>query len=155
MSTRAFRLAFTALFFLSGIGLALAAQNGTTGTEKRFQQSGVKVGLLEQVVNTATATAGAATLNSAAGVVTSEALTTAAGADYTLTITDNEIAAGDVVLASVQNGTNTTVEPAITRVTPAAGSVVVIVRNLHATVALNGTIKVSFFVVKNSALDAD
>lgn len=42
---------------------------------------------------TATATAGAATLNKAAGKVTTEALTTAAGANYTLTITNSTVAA--------------------------------------------------------------
>ena len=98
---------------------------------------------------TATATAGAATLNKGAGVVTSEALTTAAGATYTLTITDSAIAAADQVMASVAYGTSTTGTPAITRVTPGAGSVVIIVQNIHASAALNGTIKVSFATFKN------
>ena len=98
---------------------------------------------------TATATAGAATLNKPAGVITSEALTTAAGAVYTLTITNSAIAAADQVFASVAYGTSTTGSPAITRVTPAAGSVVILVQNVHASAALNGTIKVSFVTFKN------
>jgi hypothetical protein len=101
-------------------------------------------------VRTATATAGAATLNARAGKITSEALTTAQNAIYTLTITNSEIEAGDIVFASVANGTNTQGSPAVTRVSPAAGSVVILVPNLHATAqALNGTIVVSFFVVKS------
>ena len=98
---------------------------------------------------TATATAGAATLNKGAGVITSEALTTAAGATYTLTITDSAIAAADQVLASVQMGTATTGMPVVARVTPAAGSVVIIIQNIHASAALNGTIKVAFATLKN------
>ena len=99
---------------------------------------------------TATATAGAATLSMPSGVVTSEALTTAAGAVYTLTITNTKVAAADVVLASVAYGTATAGSPAVTRVTPGAGSVVILVQNVHASAALDGTIKVSFLVVKAS-----
>lgn len=98
---------------------------------------------------TATATAGAATLNKSAGVITSEALTTAAGATYTLTLTDSTIAAADQVMASVQLGTATTGMPVVTTVTPAAGSVVIVVQNIHASAALNGTIKISYVALKN------
>lgn len=105
---------------------------------------------IDSGTKTATATAGAATLNKNAGVITSESLTTAAGAEWTLTLTNSAIAAADQVFASVQNGTNTTAMPYITTVAPAAGSVVIKVRNGHASVALNGTVKVAFFVVKNA-----
>lgn len=98
---------------------------------------------------TATAVAGAATLNKNGGVVTSEALTTVAGADYTLTLTNSQIAAGDQVFASVQNGTNSAGEPVVGAVTPGAGQVVIKVRNAHATDAFNGTLKVSFVRFKN------
>lgn len=100
-------------------------------------------------IGTATATAGAATLNAQTGKVTSEALTTAQNGVYTLTITNNQVAAADIVLASVANGTNTQGTPTITRVQPGAGSLVVLVSNLHASAqALNGTIVVSFQVIK-------
>ena len=98
---------------------------------------------------TATATAGAATLAKMAGVITSEALTTIAGATYTLTLTNTDVAAADQVFASVQLGTATTGMPTVTTVTPAAGSVVIIVQNIHASAALNGAIKISFLVAKN------
>ena len=97
---------------------------------------------------TATAVAGAATLNKGSGVVTSEALTTAAGATYTLTLTDSAIAATDEVFASVQNGTNAAGLPEIATVTPGAGSVVIVVHNDHATAALNGTLKVTYLDLK-------
>ena len=94
---------------------------------------------------TATATAGAATLNNRFGRVTSEALTTAQNAVYTLTITNSAITADDLVMVSVANGTNTQGTPTVTRVQPAAGSLVILISNLHASAqALNGTIVVSF-----------
>jgi hypothetical protein len=104
---------------------------------------------LDSGTKTAAATAGAATLNKNAGVITTEALTTAAGAVYTLTLTNSAIAAADQVYAEVGNGTNTTVGPSKAGVQVNAGSVVITVRNTHASAALNGTLRVSFLVVKN------
>lgn len=117
---------------------------GTTPPVATVAQMKVDTG-----TKTAAATAGAAALNKMAGVVTSEALTTAAGATYTLTLTNSSIVAADQVMASVQLGSATTGMPAITTVAPAAGSVVIIVQNIHASAALNGTIKISFVVFKN------
>ena len=96
----------------------------------------------------ATAVAGAATLNQSAGVITSESLVTAFGADYVLTLTNSQIAAADLVFVSVNNGTNSTEGLAVNRVTPAAGSVAIRIRNTNVATALNGTIKISFFTVK-------
>lgn len=93
---------------------------------------------------TATATAGAATLNNRFGKITTEALTTAAAATYTLTITNSQIAATDHVFVSVAYGTATAGAPVVQLVTPAAGSVVIILKNVHATAALDGTLKISF-----------
>lgn len=93
---------------------------------------------------TATATSGAATLNKGSGVVTSEALSTAAGATYTLTITNSTIVASDLVFASVQLGTATTGMPVVTTVTAGAGTLTIVVQNIHASAPLNGTIKVTF-----------
>ena len=99
---------------------------------------------------TATAVAGAATLNKLAGVVTSEPLSTAAGAVYVLTLTDARVAAADQVFASVANGTNTAGGPHIGRVQPGAGIVTIEVRNASsAATAFNGTVAVSFMVLKN------
>lgn len=97
---------------------------------------------------TATATAGAATLNKSSGIITSESLTTAAGATYTLTLTNSTIAAADQVFASVQLGGATTGTPAVATVTPAAGSVVIVIQNIASAAALNGTIKIAYTVQK-------
>lgn len=94
---------------------------------------------------TATATAGAATLNNRFGKITTESLTTAQNGNYTLTITNSAVKAADIVMASVANGTNTQGTPIIVRVTPAAGSLEIIVRNAHDSVqAFNGTLVVTF-----------
>lgn len=106
--------------------------------------------VLDTGTKTATATAGAATLNKDSGLITSESLTTAAAAEYTLTLTNSSIAAGDYVFASVQNGTNTKGPIYVTTVTPGSGSVVIKVLNGAASDALDGTIKIAFMVVKAS-----
>lgn len=93
------------------------------------------------------ATAGAATLSKYSGVITSEALTTAAAALYTLTITNTKAAAGQVAFASLSNGTNSQGTPHVVSVTPGAGTLVIVIRNDHASQALNGTIKIAFAIV--------
>ena len=99
----------------------------------------------------ATASSGAVTSNATAGTITSESLTTAQNAIYTLTLTNSEVKADSLVFVSVSNGTNTQGTPMIGRVQPADGSVVIQVINKHATSqALNGTVKVNF-VVTNPA----
>ncbi len=105
-------------------------------------------GNLSLQAGTATASSGAATLNNKAGAITSESLSTAAGAVYTLTLTDSVVAASDVCFASVAYGTSTTGSPAVSRVTPSAGQLIVLVQNIHASAALNGTIVVSYACFK-------
>lgn len=94
---------------------------------------------------TAAATAGAATLHASSGTITSEALTTLAAAEYTLTLTNNKIGVNDIILWSVGNGTNTGT-PGAGGVSPAAGSAVFTVTNLGAG-AFDGTIKVRYLIV--------
>jgi hypothetical protein len=149
---------FYLLNFAVGLALcvissaALAIQPGTNGTEKRFQQSGLRSAVLLQQNLTATASSGAATLNAAgSGIVTTESVTTAAGADYTLTLTNNMISAGDIVLTSLQNGSNSAGIPTITTVTSSSNQVVILVHNFHASAAFNGTLKISFLVIKQNA----
>jgi len=108
----------------------------------------VHVGGLIVDAGTVTESGGAGTLNKMSGIITTASLTTAAGSTYTITLTDNKIAAADIVLSSVQLGTDTDGMPIVTRITPAAGSCVFILQNIHASGALNGTLKVAFAVLK-------
>ena len=95
---------------------------------------------------TATAAAGAATLNKTAGTITSEALTTAAGATYTLTLTNDQVKTTSIVLAQADAVAGAG-SPTITSVTPANGSVVIKVQNIHASAAFNAAIKIRYAVV--------
>jgi hypothetical protein len=96
---------------------------------------------------TATATSGAATLNALQGIITTEALTTAAGAEYTLTLTNSQIGANDFVLATADAATSAGT-PGIGGCTVTAGQVVITVTNLHAANAFNAAIKIGFRVFK-------
>lgn len=103
---------------------------------------------LDSGTKTATASAGAATLAKGSGKITTEALTTAGLAAYTLTLTNTKIAAADMVFVSVANSTNTQGIVAVGLTTPGSGAVVITIRNLHATEAFNGTLVISFRVLK-------
>lgn len=97
----------------------------------------------------ATASAGAATLANKCGVITSEALTTAAAAEYTLTLTNTTIAAGDICFAGAALGTST--QGTVTSggaMKTTANTGVVAVSNVHASEALNGTITIVYWCLK-------
>jgi len=98
-------------------------------------------------VTTGAAASGAVTVNDYHVQVTSESLTTAAGATYTLTLTNNKIKATSIVLVTVGNGSNSAGTPSLASVTPASGSVVIIVQNIHASAALNGTLKFNIVTI--------
>jgi hypothetical protein len=102
---------------------------------------------LDVTYGTATSTANAATINTQNGTITTEALTTAAGATYTMTLTNSKIKATSVVQVTVGKGTCTAGQPTVCFVTPAAGSVVIILQNIHSANALNGTITIGFTVL--------
>jgi len=94
---------------------------------------------------TATTTGAAATINKESGVLTTEALTTAAGANYAITLTNSKIASTSILLLSKQGGTNTVQDFQIVGV-PGSGSAVITVYNTDPSAALNGTIKIGFVV---------
>lgn len=92
-----------------------------------------------------TASAGAVTSHAQRGIVTTEALTTAAGSSYTLTLTNNRTQTTDsFCLVSVGNGSNTGGTPVVTSVTQSGGSWVILIKNDHASAAFNGTLKIMF-----------
>lgn len=97
---------------------------------------------------TASCTTNAATLSKMAGKITTESLTTAAQGQQTITVTNTTVAAADIVLATLANGSNTQGVAVLGRVTPAAGSFTVSIENQHASQAFNGTFVISFLVIK-------
>lgn len=96
---------------------------------------------------TATSTAGAATVNKQAGVITTEALTTAAAAAYAFTLTDSRITTSSIVLLQLMGGTNTTRGLEL-RAIPGSGSATLSIYNNNvAGSALNGTLIFGFVVI--------
>lgn len=120
---------------------------GNTATAPVAIWSLSAAGKMTWLTGSATATAGAATLNSPTGIITSESLTTAGLAAYTLTLTNSYIGAASNVMVTVFNGTNTQGTIVVGKVTPASGSVAILIQNVHASQALNGTIKISFISI--------
>jgi hypothetical protein len=94
-------------------------------------------------VNTQTSTVGAATAQTLTGRIVTEALTTAAGATYTMTLTSALITALSNIQVAVASLTNTIPGLVVQSVTPAAGTAVILIRN-NGTAALNGTILISY-----------
>ena len=119
-------------------------QGGTVTSTGLATAGSVK---LDTGTKTATASAGAATLNKSSGIITTEALTTAAGSDYTLTLTNSTIAAGDLALVSVDSNSSAGLPLAYSAKTT-ANTLTVIVRNIHATAAFNAALKIGFAIFK-------
>ena len=94
-----------------------------------------------------TAASNAVTVNGDALVITSETLTTAAGAESALTMTNNRVAADSIVLYSCGNGTNTQGTVACGQARVTSGSCVMSITNTHASEALNGTITISGIII--------
>lgn len=98
-------------------------------------------------ISTATASSWAATCHADVFKITSESLTTAAAAEYTLTLTNRLVTTNSLVLVSVAKWTSTQWTLATWEAKVSAWSVVITVTNTHASEALNGTIVISWVVV--------
>jgi hypothetical protein len=138
LSTFAFLLSTSALVPSAQAGNAAAA---TLTTRAAMQKKGL---LAADSGNTATSSAGAVTLSKTRGIITTEALTTAGLAAYTLTVTNTLVTTSSIISVEAENGTNTQGTVIKGTVTPGSGSFVVLVQNVHATQALNGTLKLRF-----------
>lgn len=101
---------------------------------------------LEFIVNTQTSTVHAATSNTSGGMVITEALTTAVAATYTFTLTNSLLIAGArAPTIVVRNGSSTAGQLAVTSVTNATGSTVIVFTNIG-TAAVNGTILIGWHI---------
>lgn len=136
---------FRSIRFALGIAAALAMAAPLAPASADIAESGA----LRLLCGVATGTSNASTLANKCGVITTESATTAAGATFTETITNTTVSATDVCFASVATGGTGT--PAVTKVTPGAGSLVIIVQNIHASAAFNNTLAIAFLCVKAAA----
>ena len=121
---------------------AVQGQSPQTAAYTSFQVAALASSL---IANTGTASSGAVTLNTFSGLITSEAQTTAAGSTFTIVLTNSTIAATSVVQAIVRSKTNTVRGAYVSSITPASGSVTIVVTN-GGTAALNGTFVIPFNV---------
>lgn len=96
---------------------------------------------------TATSTAGAATVNHQAGVITTEALTTASGSAYSFALTNSRITASSIVLCQLLGGTNTKHGLSFTAVPSNGSAAISVLNNDISAAALNGTLIFGFVVV--------
>ncbi len=87
----------------------------------------------------------AVTINKMAGVITTEALTTAGGASQAIALTNSAITTSSVIVCQVQGGSNTTQNITLVAA-PGAGSATINIFNNTAATALNGTIVIGFAV---------
>ena len=112
----------------------------------RFEQLSVSSLAIDGV--RAIATGPVVTVNAAAGIVTTEPLTTVANQNYDITINNIFIRQQDLVLANVFKGTDTVGPLTISKVISANGSVLIGVKNNDGASPLNGTVNVCFVVIR-------
>jgi hypothetical protein len=107
-------------------------------------------GNLRGLCGTATASANAATLANKCGVITSESITTSAGSEYLLDVTNTVAAVGDIVLASVEWGSTQRGDPMLKTAAVGAGTMQFRVLNSTSRVfqAFSGNIKIKYFLIK-------
>ena len=86
------------------------------------------------------------TINQPSGTITVGSVATAGLASRTVTLTNSFITADSKVFVSLGDygGTGT---PIVQKVTPASGSVAIVIYNAHASVALSAAFDLDFFVV--------
>jgi hypothetical protein len=123
--------------------IALAAISGTW-SEKQDEQAAL--GQLQ--VGSGTATGNTVTINNGSGVITTAALSTAAGATQSIVLNNNRIAVGDMIQATLDpNGSAGT--PIVANATITAGVATMVVQNIHASAALNSAVKIYFLINKS------
>jgi hypothetical protein len=119
-------------------GLTTATPAGLTKSDAPNLSAGITTG---------TSASNAVTVTGQLAVITTEALTTAAGADYTLTITDTRVDAGCAAFFSVAQGSTAGGPYLVHNVVITDDQIVIKVRNLHATVAANGALTIYMLVL--------
>jgi hypothetical protein len=98
------------------------------------------------ITNSATSTVHTATLNTTSGYMLTEALTTAAGADYTFQLVNSLITAtGPIPKVQMKDGTNTAGAARLKSIVNATGTATCVFSNVG-TAAFNGTKTILFHI---------
>jgi hypothetical protein len=125
---------------------------GTPGVEPKYRNQTLQVDGIASEFETGTCSSDAVEINSLMGIITTESKTTSQNGVETITLTNSKIAADDMVLVTLHNGTNTAGSPVLGVVDKAAGEAVITFHNKHASaVAFDGTLELHFVVIKKVA----
>lgn len=125
-------------------------QREPTGSAKGDRYRAVQVGRIDPEAGTVTLSSNAGTVNKSAGVITTEALTTAAAGTQALVITNSHVTANSIPIVTICGGTSTTGSCEVKAV-PTAGTLTITLTNRHASAAFNGTFKLSFLIMNPAA----
>jgi len=87
----------------------------------------------------------AVTASGGAGVITTSALTTAAGGTYAITWTNTLITATSTAAVTLQGGTNT-IKNISFEFIPGSGSATLTIHNNHASSSLDGTVLIGYTI---------
>lgn len=133
-----------------GAAALLPADTGSAGGQQpqsvaatAFQVAAHTAGL---IANQGTSTAGAVSLSRVSGLITTEALTTAPGANYSFVLTNTLISAAlPTTQVQMLDGTNTAGTMQINSITDGTGTCTIVFENVG-SVALNGTKLIAFHI---------
>lgn len=144
------QLSSTELGFVDGVTAGTAAASKAVVLDSSLNTAGINVAGIARIdldSETATLSSHAVTLTKWAAVITTEALTTAAGSSQAFVITKTGVAAGDIAVVNMVGGSSTTGTPLL-RTACTSNTVTVTVDNKHASAALNGTLIFNLIIFK-------
>jgi hypothetical protein len=122
----------------------------TSSTVSRRQSDGAVVTSGQTAVTQATSITTGVTCNALSGVITTVSQTVAAGSEADFVVTNNKVAATDVITVNIKTHTSAGTFAASVA-TVAAGSFTVRLTNLHATAAGDNVLVLNFIVHKCEA----
>lgn len=140
----------TEIGYLDGLTAGTAAASKAVTTDASINVAGLNVVGIARIdwdSATSTLSSNAATITKWAAVVTTGALTTAAGAAQAFVITKTGVAAGDIAMVQAAGGTNTS-EHYVYKAICTTDTVTVTVNNIGPTNALNGTLIFNLLIHK-------
>lgn len=122
---------------------------GEVGQEPKFRNLLLEHRGLATEKGSGTCVSSAVTISAYLGQITTEALTTTQNSIETIVLTNTKAAVGDMVFWNVGLGTSSAGTPMAGTATITANTITFTIINKHASaVALNGTLKIDFMLVK-------
>lgn len=106
-----------------------------------------KISIDKLNVSQATSNTNAVTIISQAGIITTQSATTAADSAIQFTVNHSDVTANSVVLANIMNYAGSAGLPSLYVDAVTTGSFVVTIQNHHPSAALNGAVKVAYFIL--------